>query len=190
MYQQQVKDKIAEYRALNRVAGTGGVVLFGSTAASKLPLNELMQDYGIHVAAYNRSAEGLTLENAEPYIAACITPLRPKVILLHFGEEELLHGSKSVAAIAEDYRWLLYQLHTALPKSRLVLVAVSNDVPDAAVFNRLLKTLAQEYGCTFTEGPDDSADGTYLIRFFHTLRAFFFDKTMTLADALQCYSVS
>lgn len=190
MYQQQVKDKIAEYRALNRIAGTGGVVLFGSTAASKLPLNELMQDYSIDVAAYNRSAEGLTIEKADPYIAACITPLQPKVILLHFGEEELMHGGKTTEAIAEDYRWLLYQLHTTLPKSRLVLIAVSRDVPDAAAFNQSLKSLAQEYGCTFTEGPDGGTDGTYLIRFFHTLRAFFFDKTMTLADALQCYSVS
>lgn len=187
MYQQQKVDVVSEYKALNRVAESGGVVLFGSTTASQLPLNELTQDYGISVAIYNRSVENLTIEEAEKYIAPCIAPLKPKAVLLHFGEEELQYSSKSIDEIVESYRWLLYQLHTALPDSRLVLVSVNAQVPDADGYNRELKKLSKEYGCEYTDGPSGNLDGAYTIRFFHTLRSFFFDRTMSLADALRYY---
>lgn len=189
MYSQKKLDVISEYRALNKVAEPGGVVLFGSTAASQIPLNELTQDYSIDVPIYNRSIRGLTIEEAEHYISTCIAPLRPKAILLHFGEEELQSSAKTVEEMIESYRWLLYQLHTALPKSRLVLVSVNEQMADAKRYNRSLKALAAEYGCEFTDGPSGKLDGTYTIRFFHTLRSFLFDRTMTLADALRYYPV-
>jgi len=93
------------------------VVLFGSTSAARLPLNELIQDYSIDCTVYNRSVEGLQIADAENYIQPCIVPLMPKTILLHFGEEELREGVQSVEKIIESYRWLLYQLHTAVPES-------------------------------------------------------------------------
>ncbi|WP_298481593.1 hypothetical protein [uncultured Ruminococcus sp.] len=187
MYSQKKLDVISEYEALNEVAEPGGVVLFGSTEASRIPLNELTQDYGIDVPIYNRSIPGLTIEEAEHDIASCITPLRPKAILLHFGEEELLSSAKTVEDMMESYRWLLYQLHTALPKSRLILVSVNEQTPEAKRYNRALKSLAAEYGCEFTDGPSGKLDGTYALRFFHTLRSFLFDRNMTLADALRYY---
>ncbi len=185
MYKSQNYDRISEYAALNKVAEQGGVVLFGSTSASKLPLNELTQDYGITTALYNRSAENLTINGAEKYISECIAPLRPKVILMHFGEEELSDETKSINEIIEAYRWLLYQIHTATPESRLVIVSVNSEIPNSKSFNDELKLLAREYGCEFAYGPNGNFDGTYTIRFFHTLRSFLFDRTMSLADALR-----
>ena len=84
----QTKDMISAYQTLNQVAEAAGVVLFGSTTAANLPLNELLQDFGVSCTVYNRSVEGLTIEQAESYIQPCIAPLMPKMILLHFGEEE------------------------------------------------------------------------------------------------------
>lgn len=187
MYMKKQLDVISEYDALNKVAEQGGVVLFGSTAASHIPLNELTQDYNIDVPIYNRSVEELTIEEAEHYIAACIEPLKPRAILLHFGEEELLSSTKTVEEMIESYRWFLYQLHTAMPKSRLILVSVNEQIPAAKQFNRALRTLTKEYGCEFTDSPSGKLDGTYTIRFFHTLRSFLFDRNMTLADALRYY---
>lgn len=187
MYQQQRLDVISEYRALNRLAEPGGIVLFGSTSASQIPLNELTQDYNIDVPIYNRSVENLTIENAEHYISSCIAPLQPKTILLHFGEEELESGNKTVEEMIESYRWFLYQLHTTLPKSHLILVSVNEQNAEAIRYNHALKALAREHGCEYTDGPSGNLDGAYALRFFQTLRAFLFDRTMTLADALRYY---
>lgn len=64
----QTKDMISAYQTLNQVAEAAGVVLFGSTTAANLPLNELLQDFGVNCTVYNRSVEGLTIEEAESYI--------------------------------------------------------------------------------------------------------------------------
>lgn len=189
MYEKDQLDVVSEYKALNQVAEPGGIVMFGSTAAAQIPLNELMQDYEIHVAIYNRSIRNLTIHTAEQYIDSCVVPLDPKAILLHFGEEELLSGTKTTEEIIESYRWLLYQLHTALPKSRLVIVSVNEEIPNGRAYNEALRALAKEYGCAYTEGPSGNLDGTYALCFFHTLRSFFFDQTMTMADALRYYPV-
>ena len=92
----QKMDMITAYRTWNRVAEPAGVVLFGSTSAARLPLNELIQDYSVDCTVYNRSVEGLQIADAENYIQPCIVPLMPKTILLHFGEEELREGVQSV----------------------------------------------------------------------------------------------
>lgn len=132
----QTKDMISAYQTLNQVAEAAGVVLFGSTTAANLPLNELLQDFGVSCTVYNRSVEGLTIEQAESYIQPCIAPLMPKMILLHFGEEELNAGTQSVDSIIEAYRWLLYQL---LPQCRiagLVLISVNKQLPQATIYNQ------------------------------------------------------
>ena len=58
----QTIDRISAYQTLNQVAEAAGVVLFGSTTAANLPLNELLQDFGVSCTVYNRSVEGLTIE--------------------------------------------------------------------------------------------------------------------------------
>ena len=131
---------------------------------------------------YNRSVEGLTIEQAESYIQPCITPLMPKMILLHFGEEELTAGTQSVDSIIEAYRWLLYQLHTAMPDSRLVLISVNKQLPQANIYNRALQELAKEYGCQYAEAPTGEMSEAYELQFFQTLRGFFYDHTMNLSD--------
>lgn len=181
----QKMDMITTYQTWNQVAETAGVVLFGSTSAARLPLNELMQDYNVDCTVYNRSVEGLQIAEAEAYIHPCIVPLMPKMILLHFGEEELKKGTQSVEEMIESYRWLLYQLHTAVPESRLVLISVNRQFSNADAYNRALYALAKEYGCQYEEAPNGKLDTEYALRFFQVLRAFFYDRTMNLADALR-----
>ncbi len=181
----QKMDMITAYRTWNRVAETAGIVLFGSTSAARLPLNELIQDYSVDCTVYNRSVEGLQITDAEAYIQPCIVPLMPKTILLHFGEEELKEGKHSVDEIIESYQWLLYQLHTAVPESRLILISVNRQFPNADAYNHALRALAREYGCQYAEAPNGKVDMEYELRFFQTLRTFFYDRTMSLADALR-----
>lgn len=178
-------DMVSAYQTLNQVAEAAGVVLFGSTTAANLPLNELLQDFGVSCTVYNRSVEGLTIEQAESYIQPCITPLMPKMILLHFGEEELTAGTQSVDSIIEAYRWLLYQLHTAMPDSRLVLISVNKQLPQATAYNRALQELAKEYGCQYAEAPTGEVSEAYELQFFQTLRGFFYDHTMNLSDVFR-----
>ena len=51
IFEMQTKDMISAYQTLNQVAEAAGVVLFGSTTAANLPLNELLQDFGVSCTA-------------------------------------------------------------------------------------------------------------------------------------------
>ncbi|MCD7958935.1 MAG: SGNH/GDSL hydrolase family protein [Ruminococcus sp.] len=187
---QKETDVLSKFKMLNQIAKPNGICVFGSTAAARLPFHELMQDYNIDLAIYNRSIEGLTIDTAEKYIIPCIELLKPRIILLYFGEEELQSGSKAIPALIESYRWLLYQLHTAIPDSKLTIISVNEEITGGKAFNQALRELAAEYGCAYADAPSGNFDNIYALHLLHTLHTFFFDRSLTMSEALQYFSIS
>ncbi|MBQ8824349.1 MAG: hypothetical protein IJZ64_03865 [Ruminococcus sp.] len=175
---------LSEYKVLNRIAKGNGVVLFGSTTAVNFHLNELMQDYGFTRNVYNRSIAELTIEDSESYIKSCINELSPEVILLNLGETELVNDKYTVEEIIEQYRWLLYQIHISSPKTRIALISVNAQTAKTSEFNKQLRLLAKEYGCQYADAPSNMYDSDFDICFFHAIKSFLYDRSMTLADAL------
>lgn len=183
MNQQKV---LAEFEALNRFAHTDGIVLLGSTSAAHLPLNELTQDFNLDSHVYNRSVENLRINEAERTIYKTIRQLAPEKLLLNLGETELAEGKQSVETLMEQYQWLLYQVHTMMPKTRIILVSVDSRIAGAARFNQALYALCRECGCEYADSPAKIQDMDYNICFFHTIKPFFYHRTMSLSDALHC----
>ena len=173
--------KNAKYEILNRFARKHGVVFFGSTTAAQMPLNELVQDLDSSVCFYNRSIEGLKLSDAEDYLDTCVTCIIPDRIIINLGEAELNEGADFTKLI-EQYRWLLYKIHTALPSSRLIIASVPQINDSAMEFNHQLKSLSDEFGCEYLKLPDciDSEDFSYL--FAKSLKPFLCTESLSYTD--------
>lgn len=173
-----------DFTILNKVAKKHGIVLFGSTSAANVPINELVQDYDISQHIYNRSIEGLSLSNAEKYLDTCVYSLEPDKIILNLGEEDLKENC-DIDKLAEQYRWLLYTIHTVLPDASLILTSVTAPGERAESFNHILKTLSEECGCSYFEIPSVHNLGEYDIGFFRTIKSVFYDSNMSYADIIQ-----
>jgi hypothetical protein len=176
--------KESNFAVLNKLAKEHGIVLFGSTMASKVPVNELVQDFGLSGNIYNRSIAGLTLADAENHLDFCVFNLKPDKLLLCLGEEDLKEEC-DVSKLMEQYHWLLYKIHTVLPDTTLSLISVVSSSSQTAEFNASLRTLSQECGCEYLELPVAENIADYELRFFRTIKPVFFNGNMSFADAVQ-----
>lgn len=172
------------FTLLNKIAKAHGIVLFGSTSAAQIPINELVQDYDISQKIYNRSIEGLTIENAGKYLDSCIYNLNPDKIVLNLGEEDL-KSNCDIKQLMEQYLWILYTIHTVLPHATLVLTSVCGEDEQTAFFNESLKKLAGEFGCEYFEIPSLQASDEYAIQFLRTIKSVFYNPDMDYADIVQ-----
>ena len=177
-----------DFSILNNVAKKHGIVLFGSTAAANIPINELMQDYDISQPVYNRSISGLKLMNAEDYLESCIYHLKPSKIILNLGEEDL-KICDDIEKLIEQYRWLLYKIHTKLPNSNLILTSVATDAPHFEEFNKALKKLSDECGCEYINILPEQNPFEFDIRFFRMIKSVFFDNNMSYSDIIKYCSI-
>ena len=74
---EEVREKINMFRIYNDIALKNEIVVYGSTYAAEFPFYELSQKYIMSHAIYNRSIEGLTLEEAEEGLTACVLEIKP-----------------------------------------------------------------------------------------------------------------
>lgn len=165
---------ISTYTYLNKFAQKHGIVLLGSTFAHDFPLNELAQDYSITKRIYNRSIKGLQIKDAEKYIEDCIIPLEPSKLIINLGDEDL-NSNASVNELIEEYRWLMYKIHTILPDTSLIITSVDDSSENAYSFNALLKGLANEFGCDFVVTPEYSGNEEHAFAFFKGIKTILYD---------------
>lgn len=169
-----------QYAFLNKIARSGGIVLWGSTTLSDLPVNELLKNYDVSRYIYNRSIPGLTLSDAESYLDVCVCDLSPERVILNLGEEDI-GDTDNIAALIEQYRWILYKIHLTLPKCSLIITAVRERNDMCRKFNSELRKLALEFGCTFYAVPETGADEEYCLSFLNAVKISLYDD-MTYSD--------
>lgn len=167
---------ITTYNSLNKVAQKNGIVLLGSTFAYTLPLNELVQNYSISKKIYNRSIQGLRIKDAEQYIESCIKPLEPAKLIINLGDEDL-NANSDVSELTEEYRWLLYRIHTMLPDTVLIITSVDETAENASAFNSELKKLSKEFGCDFIAIPRYANVEEHTFAFFKGIRTSLYDAS-------------
>ncbi|MBO7612447.1 MAG: hypothetical protein J6S81_01325 [Treponema sp.] len=83
--EKMMQEKLHEFIALNAMAKNAGIVCFGSSTFAKINMLELAMDCGFNVPLYNRSIEGLTLEDSAEVLQRVIIPLQPSKIFVNFG---------------------------------------------------------------------------------------------------------
>lgn len=177
---------LKKFNELNSVSRLGSTVLFGSTFASTLPINELSQDYGLNHIVYNRSIEGLSIADAKNYIKTCVTDLAPNKLFIALGDEDL---DKDVSEIISQYEWLLYQIHSTLKNCRIYLVSVCSKKSGTATLNKAIKNLAADSGCKYINISDAVSDELPELKAFNILKTYLRDCPINFADAMMLQGV-
>jgi lysophospholipase L1-like esterase len=97
----------------------------------------------------NRGFGGSQLADSVRYVERIVTPYQPRVVVLYAGDNDLASG-KSPEQVLADYRQFVAKVHAALPKTRIVYIAVKPSlarwklIEKGRATNRLIQQAAAE----------------------------------------------
>lgn len=140
-----------KYTALNKLADSHGIVLFGSTQDLSIPLCELRQAFSINEKMYNRSFHNLSVINAANAYKTCVAPICPETLLLHIGLSDLKLFAQNPTAFDEAYRNLINIIKAQNKKCQIVVINLKNPEDSDLIsdLNRHLKYIADAEQCEF-----------------------------------------
>lgn len=156
------------YKALNRYAQKGQIVLVGSSLMGQFPINELMMSQGMHHVVYNRAVGCNTAEFlASPEIMEeSIFTLEPKKLFLNIGTRDMDLPGDTIGNLISNYRKLLVLIKNKVPTCKIHIIAFYPiRKPNAEdhrpthfrtresllAANAALADLCTETGCTFVD---------------------------------------
>lgn len=178
------KKEIENYIGLNKIAQKGGVVLFGSTFASSIPVCELKQTFNIESPVYNRSLKGLSVFDADGFANNYISPLFPKKILLMLGDADLDEGVHTVSEIISEYEKLIYSIRSNDRRCTVVVVSVcSENSSMCGEFNDELEKMAKRLTCQYVDISSSIKSDFPAVNAFSMLKLFMLDR-ITFCDAM------
>lgn len=97
----------------------GGIVFVGSSSIRLWNLPKSFPDLPVT----NRGFGGSQLADSVQFAERIVLPYRPKVVVVYAGDNDLASG-KSPEQVAADFRALVEKVRKALPKTRVVYIAI------------------------------------------------------------------
>lgn len=177
-----IEKELNKYHHLNGVAARNSVVFFGSDSFSKIPFTELSNSFSIDTPVYNRSINGLSIDNCEAVLRECIFELCPSKIFLNIGEEDIKKKDFDCEKFISTYEWLLYTVYTHC-KGRIYVVSITGDSPKISYVNERLKKVAKSTGCKFidiTAAKEKSQ--VEELKIFDIIRCYLRSKNLSLTE--------
>jgi len=98
---------------------TEGILFVGSSSIVGWNVQKSFPDLPV----INRGFGGSQVADSVEFADRIVTPYRPKVVVLYAGDNDIAAG-KSPQQVLEDYRQFVAKVHKALPKTRIVFVAI------------------------------------------------------------------
>ena len=89
MMENEKREKAERFRILNAYAKKGAICFAGSSLIEQFPIYELLQDYELPYTIYNRGIGGLTTQEMQKFMDACIYDLAPRAIFINIGTNDL-----------------------------------------------------------------------------------------------------
>lgn len=175
-----------DFKQANEVAKHGGIVFLGSSYLNSVPLCEFAQDYDADLPVYNRSVDGLRIDNACDTLLECVESLRPSKIFISIGDEDVKDSSVDPKAFIEKYQWMLYMLHSK-SNAKIYIVSVLSDTAAAILINDRLRALARETGCDYVDAASVMRAEKPNIKLFDILRFYMRSKPITFSSAMRAY---
>lgn len=178
--------EINNFRQLNKVANTNGVVLFGSTFAKNIPVCELKQSFDIDCDMYNRSITDLSVFDAEALLEDCVTALAPKTLLIQLGETDLERGFHTIPEIIEAYEKIVAKLKSADKHCDIVIISVCESAvtihPEE--LNKQLELAARRMKCKYADISSAFYNDSPGVKAF-SLLSFFMQNDISFFDAMK-----
>ena len=146
-----LKDEVKKLAALNNLAEPGGIVIFGGSEDTTIPLCELKQAFELNSKLYNRSVTGLSITNAADLFDTCVAGLCPETVLLHIGTADIDLFKENAPEFDRKYRELITHMKSLNEKCRIGIISFQNPDNSADIdeMNRHLKYLAESEQCEF-----------------------------------------
>lgn len=177
-----MKSREEKYTALNELAEQGGIVILGGEEDMNIPLCELKQAFALNSCLYNRSVQGLSVNNAKEVYDLYVKPLQPECILLHIGAADtelfLADSEEFDRRMHESVRYIKAQNQ----KCEIALISLRNPENDANItsLNKHLQYIAESERCQYGDiaarrvwNPNETQSAVsfvYSIGFVHPLK--------------------
>lgn len=153
--------EIQEYKRLNSIASTGGIVIFGANTDREIPVGELKESFNLEYSAYNRSFSNLSLDNAIELYDTCVLRLQPDTVLIHIGDSK--EYCKDIAEFEQKYIKLIRHIKESDNKIRIVIISVKDDE-----INRCLKNIADSMRVEYQDVAQASVWNPQAIKGVHS----------------------
>lgn len=180
-----VVEKIDDFKTLNEMGKSGGVVFFGSSYFSRMNINELANNEEMGGKIYDRSVQGLKLVDSFKLLESGVYELNPAKVFVNFGEEECSSENFNMDEFINKYEWLLLNLHRNCKNSKTYIVSVVAYGKNAADANSRLEALAKETGCTFINVTKEAFENLGFEKVFNVLKPYMRVFPVSFAQAMQ-----
>jgi lysophospholipase L1-like esterase len=128
------ESKIASFEARDREAPPprDGIVFIGSSSIVGWKLNRFFPKLPV----INRGFGGSEVADSVRYADRILLPYRPKVVVMYAGDNDIARG-KSAEQVVADYRRFVKKIRTALPKTRIVYIAIKPSISRWALVDKM-----------------------------------------------------
>ena len=164
---------LQKYAKLNHFVLKGQILFFGSTFLEDFPLEELKQDFSLDRVIYNRSIQGLTVDEAFDVLETCVLDLMPSKLFISLGDEDEKLLDYNEKTFLEMYARLLDKVHAELPACKIYLLT-----PE---YRFALKALAQQKKAFYID-LSANKEPDY-VSSFRKIKTFFRDGNIRFGEA-------
>ena len=177
---QEQRNKVRNYRVLNRLAKKGAVLFTGSSLMELFPVCEMALSAGLNIPVYNRGIGGTTSDDFLREIDTVLLDLQPSKVFINIGTNDMtdrVYGDRWMDHLMENYEEILRRAKEKIPEAKLYLMAyypTNRHLPDQnemtwqmlkdrspeniAECNRRVEELAKKYGYEFINVNDGLYD--------------------------------
>ena len=101
----------------------GGIVFLGSSSFRRWDLERSFPGKGL----INRGFGGSQMADALRYLDRIVLPLKPRILLLYEGDNDLARG-KTPETVESEFREMVARVHAALPATKIVFVGIKPSI--------------------------------------------------------------
>lgn len=177
--------KANAFKGFNDIALRGEIVIYGSTYMANFPFYELANKSNLENAIYNRSIEGMTIDEALELLQPCVIDIAPSKVFLNLGEEDCTQADGF-----EKYDKIVQTLRQALPQTKIYLIGLQGQSQAAENFNKRMADLCDKKHIFFIQFSRASLTGVaqYKAR-FKELSCFFRSRPIAFSKAFAISSL-
>lgn len=148
---EEVEEKVTALQTAVAFEEQNAVLLMGGTFDKNIPVSNLAKAFDFDFEIYNKSSDGLSVENAAEYYETNLKKLNPEGILVHLGENDLNLFKNSTADFDNAYLKFLDEVKNVRPSTRIALLSVRNVNHDRTVaeMNAHIKAIADAERCAY-----------------------------------------
>ena len=191
MEQFEKKQKVENYKELNKSAVKGQILFTGSSLMEQFPICELCQSLQMTKKVYNRGISGTTTEDFLREIDTVLLDLEPSEVFINIGTNDMnreLYGNLWLVKLIENYRTILEALKKKLPDTNVYIMAYYpvNDAYEKAdsrlenmlqvrtnanlkIVNEKLKDMAEMFGYLYIDVNKNLTDEEEKLKLEYTI---------------------